>query len=160
MKTFTQLKSLFKNLSNNVSTANDSLAGQLINDQHRYLIQKYFDNERTVTMSTIGAMQLDLTGAPALGATSATLTAAWLYPTVTQLVSFSNGQQLNVLFTNSSAAITWQTPLVEAATTDISTVGVQAYPIPANVSKIINDTITVGQLKYMPAPVQTRAVGS
>lgn len=157
MKTFTQLKSLFTNLSNNTSTANDSLGGQLINDQHRYLIQKYFDNERSVTMSTIGAMSLTLTAPVIAGATSATLTSAWTYPTVTQLVTFSNGDQFPVLFSNASAAITWQTGLSDAATEDISTVGVQAYPIPANISKIINDTINVGQLRYQPAPVQSRA---
>lgn len=157
MRTFTQLKNLFTNLSNNTSTANDTLAGQLINDQHRYLIQKYFDNERTYTSSTIGAMDLTLTGALIAGATSATLTAAWTYPTVHQLVNFSDGEQISVLFTNGSAAISWETPLQDAATASISTVGVQAYPIPANISKIINDTINVGQLKYSPAPVQTRA---
>lgn len=157
MKTFTQLKNLFTNLSSNTSTANDALGGQLINDQHRYLIQKYFDNERSVSMTTIGAMDLTLTGAPVLGATSATLTSAWSYPTVTQLVTFSNGDQISTLFTNGSTAISWSVPLSDAATTAISTVGVQAYPIPANISKIINDTINVGQLRYQPAPVQTRA---
>lgn len=157
MKTFTELKNLFTNLSNNPSTSNDTLGGKLINDQHRYLIQKYFDNERTVAISTIGAQDLTLTGAPAIGATSATLTAAWTYSTVTQLVTFSNGENIPTLFTNGSAAISWQPPLVEAATTAITTVGVQAYPIPANISKIINDTINVGQLKYSPAPIQTRA---
>lgn len=157
MKTFTQLVNLFTNLSNNVSTANQSLAAQLINDQHRYLIQKYFDNERSVTMQTVGAMDLGLTGALLAGATSATLDSAWTYVTCTQLVTFSNGEQYQVLFTNGSAAISWQTPLLAAATDEITTVGVQAYPIPANISKIINDTINVGQLKYQPAPVMTRA---
>lgn len=157
MKTFTQLVNLFTNLSNNVSTANQSLAAQLINDQHRYLIQKYFDNERSVTMQTIGAMTLGLTASLSAGATSATLDSAWAYATVSQLVTFSNGEQYSVLFTNGSAAISWQTPLQAAADDEISTVGVQAYPIPANISKIINDTINVGQLKYRPAPVMTRA---
>lgn len=157
MKTFTQLKNLATNLSNNTSTSNDTLMGQLINDQHRYLIQKFFDNERTVTFTTIGAEDLTLTGAPTAGATSATLSSAWTRQTVTQLVNFSNNEQISVLFTNGSAAISWQTPLQEAATVDISTVGVQDYPIPANISKIINDTINVGQLKYQPAPIMTRA---
>lgn len=157
MKTFTQLVNLFTNLSNNVSTANQALAAQLINDQHRYLIQKYFDNERTVTMQTIGAMDLGITAALIAGATTATLDTAWAYATVTQLVTFSNGEQYSVLFTNGSTAISWQTPLADAATDEITTVGVQAYPIPANISKIINDTINVGQLKYRPAPVMTRA---
>lgn len=157
MKTFTQLKNLYTALSNNTSTDNDTLGGQLINDQHRYLIQKYFDNERTVTLSTIGSQSLTLTGALVAGATTATLTSAWTYSTVKQLVNFSNGEQIKVQFTNGSADISWQTGLVAAATTAITTVGVQAYPIPANISKIINDTINVGQLKYQPMAVQSRA---
>lgn len=157
MKTFTQLKNLFTNLSNNTSSANDALGGQLINDQHRYLIQKYFDNERSVTTSTIGAMNLTMTGGLSAGATSGTLTAVWAYPTCTQLVNFSDGEQRSVLFTYNSAAISWEVALNDSVDTDISTVGVQDYAIPANISKIINDTITIGQLKYSPAPVQTRA---
>jgi hypothetical protein len=155
MKTFTTLKNLFKNLSNNTSTANDALGGQLLSDQHRYLIQKYFDNERVYTTLTIGAMDLTLTGAPADGATSATLTVAWAYASCSQLVVFSNSDQRTVNFTKGSTAITWQPPLTSAATTAISTVGVQSYPIPATVSKIKNNTITVGQLVYTPAPVQS-----
>lgn len=156
MKTFTQLTSLYTSLSQNSSTANTALGAQLINDQHRYLIQKYFDNERTVTTSTVGGMSLTLTGSLAINATSATLTASWTYPTVTQLVNFSGGQQRSVLFTSGSAAITWQVGLTATATTTISTVGVQDYSIPANISKIKNDTINVGQLKYQPTPVMTR----
>lgn len=155
MKTFTNLKSLYKNLSNNTATTNDTLGGQLISDQHRYLIQKYFDNERVYTTLTVGAQDLTLTGAPANGATSATLTVAWPYLSCSQLVVFSNSDQRTVFFTKGSTAITWQPPLTSAATVDISTVGVQSYPIPANVSKIKNDTITVGQLVYTPAPIQS-----
>ena len=155
MKTFTDLTNLFVNLSNNNTTANSTLAAQLINDAHRYLIQKYFDNERTVTTSTVGGMSLTLTGALVAGATSATLTSAWTYPTVTQFVNFSSGEQRSVLFTNGSAAISWQVAITEDATTAISTVGVQAYSIPANVSKIINDTISVGQLRYQPTPLRS-----
>lgn len=157
MRTYTQLKNLFVNLSQNSSTANFALAGQLINDQHRYLIQKYFDNERSVTLLTVGAMKLTLTAPPTAGATSATLTTTWNYVTCTQLVTFSDGEQLNVLFTTGSTAISWQTGLQNNVTTAISTVGVQNYNIPANASKIKNNTINVGQLKYQPVPVQTRA---
>jgi hypothetical protein len=60
-----------------------------------------------------------------------------------------------VYFTQGSTAIRWTPGLSDSATADITTVGVQAYPIPANVSKIKNDTITVGQLVYTPAPVQS-----
>ncbi len=155
MKTFTTQKNLFTNLSNNVTTANDTLGGQLISDHHRYLIQRYFDNERTYTTLTIGAEDLTLTGALSSGATTGTLTAAWTDISCQQLVVFSNSEQRTVTFTKGSAAIAWQTGLTSAATTAISTVGVQSYPIPANISKIKNGTITVGQLVYTPAPVQS-----
>ena len=42
MKSLAILKNLATNLSNNTSAANDALMIQLVNDQHRYLIQKYF----------------------------------------------------------------------------------------------------------------------
>lgn len=155
MKSFTVLKNLYTTLSNNNSTSNQSLGGQLINDQHRYLIEKYFDNERTVTLSTIGAMNLTVTVPLIAGAVSATLTGSWGYQTCEQLVNFSDGEQRNVLFTAGSTAIAWTVALNDAATVDISTVGVQNYNIPANVSKIKNNTINVGQLKYQPIPIQT-----
>lgn len=156
MKSFTTLTNLFTNLSNNTSSSNAALGAQLINDQHRYLIQKFFDNERTVSTSTVGGMSLTLTGALIAGATSATLSSSWAYPTCNQLVTFSDGEQRNVLFTSGSAAISWSVGLTDAVTSAISTVGVQFYNIPANVSKLKNDTIQIGQLLYQPKPIQTR----
>lgn len=156
MKTFTTLKNLFGSLSQNTSTANITLGGQLINDRHRYLLQKYFDNERTVQTTTVGAQSLTTTATLALAAVSATLTASWLYPTVTQLVNFSNGNQRSVLFTSGSTAISWVGGLSATATTAITTVGVQDYAIPANISKIKDDTITIGQLRFTPVEVKTR----
>lgn len=164
MKSFTQLvgsttgganPGSFADLSQNNSTENVALGGVLCDDQHRYLIQKYFDNERTYTTVTIGAQSLTTTATMVTGATSATLTAAWTSISCQQLVVFSNSNQRTVYFTQGSTTITWQTGLTASATTAITTIGVQAYPIPAQVSKIKNDTITVGQLVYTPAPVQT-----
>lgn len=155
MKSLTTLTNLYGSLSQNTSVANLALGQQLIGDQHRYLIQKYFDNERTYTTVTIGAQQLTLTGSLSAGATSGTLTSAWTSITCQQLVVFSDSEQRTVTFTQGSTNIFWQTGLNNTATTAISTIGVQAYPIPANVSKIKNDTITVGQLVYTPAPVQS-----
>lgn len=145
----------FCDLSQNNSTANVNLAKILINAQHRYYLQKYFDNERTYTTVTIGAEDLVTTASLSVGATSATLTTTWTSITCQQLVVFSSGEQRTVTFTQNSTNIFWQTGLTEAATTAISTVGVQSYPIPANVSKIKNGTITVGQLVYTPAPVRS-----
>ena len=222
MKTYTTLKNLFTNLSNNTSTANDTLGGQLISDRHRYLLQRYFDNERTYTTLTIGAEDIVLASSPAVGSTTATLSVAWPDITCEQFVVFGSGEQRLVTFTQGSTTIRWQSGLygetfattatiAAAATTatlssawegttgaltayfsdgssksitftngstaiswtggltgtveawvrtfqtdtEVSTLGVQAYPIPANVSKIKNNTITVGQLVYTPAPVQT-----
>lgn len=155
MKTYTTLTTLFGNLSNNSSASNIALGGQLISDQHRYLIQRYFDNERVYTTVTIGAEDITLTSALSAGDTSATLTSAWDDITVTQKVVFSNSEQREVLFTQGSTAITWKTGLTTTAATAASTVGVQGYPIPPQVSKIKNDTITVGQLQFTPAPVRS-----
>jgi len=199
---------------------------QLLGDGHRYLIQKYFDNERSFQTATIGSQSLTLTAAPDAGATTATLTAAWPYASGSQLVNFtgttvtvtttaslavgaisatlstlwthgtatinttfSNGMVIPVTYTNGSTAITWSqaltsvatnslttvqvsdqrmtlfksgsttitwTPALDSfATTAIGTVGFQSYPIPAVISKISNDTVNVGQLKFVPIPIQT-----
>lgn len=156
MKSFTTLKNLFTNLSQNTATANDTLGGQLISDQHRYLIQRYFDNEKTVTTTTIGSQTLASTATLAIGATSLTLTVAWAYSTNNAYINFSNGQQRYALFTANSTAVTWADALTATATTVLSVLGVQDYNIPANISKITNDTINVGQLKFQPTPVQSR----
>lgn len=156
MKTFTTLTNTATNLANNTSPENQALLGQLINDQHRYLIQRYFDNERSFQTSTIGGTNLTLTGSLSIGAVSGTLTVTWAYPTSIQLVNFSSGEQRSVLFTFNSTAITWAVTLTKTATTAIASVGVQDYSIPANISKITNDTISIGQLKYQPVAVQTR----
>lgn len=154
MKTFTTLVNLGVQLSNNSTTQNQTLLGQLISDQHRYLIQKYFDNENVYSTLTVAGTTLATTATLASGATSATLTATWTSPTVQQLVVFSNSQQRLVTFRQGSTAITWQPALTATATTAITTLGVQAYPIPPNISKIKNNTITVGQLQFTPAPVR------
>lgn len=222
MKSLTTLTTLATSMTQNTSTPNQTLMQQLINDRYRYLIQRYFDNERSVQISTIGSMSLNTTAAIPLGATSATLTASWTYQTYTQLVNFSDGEQRPVLFTGGSTAITWSTPITgttltlvntvpSGATTatlasvwslatqnllsqfsdgeqktvtytqnsssiswtggltgpvgatvqtsevtqSIGTLGVRDYAIPADVSKIKNGTITVGQLKFQPVPIES-----
>lgn len=162
MLSFTALKRQFKDLSMNSSTANDTLAGTLINQQHKYLLLKFFDNERTFNMLTIGPQTLAatvLSGTTAVlsGGTNATLTAAWPSTAITtkQLVNFTNGEQRSVNFTQGSTTITWLPPLTSSAGTTVACIGVQSYPLPANVSKIKNSTITIGQLVYTPAPVQS-----
>jgi len=50
----------FVELSQNFTTNNVNLGKVLVNTQHRYYLQKYFDNERTYTTVTIGAQSLTL----------------------------------------------------------------------------------------------------
>lgn len=168
MKTYTQLigttattspttyGGAFTTLATNNSAQAVASASSLVNDQHRYLLQRYFDNERTVTLSTVGSASLTLTGSLAIGATSATLTAAYTHTTGYQYTNFSSGEQRNVLYTNGSTAITWADALTSTATTAITALGIQYYNIPADVSKIKNSTINVGQIKYQPIFVSSR----
>lgn len=157
MKSFTVQSNLFNSLSQNTSSANTALGKQLINDRHRYLLQKYFDNLQTSYMSTVGSQTLASTGSFAAAATTGTLTAAWAYPTGQALVSFSNTNSRSVSFTNGSTAISWQVGLTATATTVLAVSGVQGYSVPQNISKVKDVTVTVGQLKFTPAPILTQA---
>lgn len=145
----------FTTLANNNSAQALATGQYLINNMHRYLLQKYFDNERTITFATVGSMNLTATAGISAGATSATLTASWTFVTCTQLVNFSDGEQQNVTFTNGSTAITWQVGLNNTVTNSIKTVGVQNYNIPANISKTKNVTVNIGQLKYQPIFIES-----
>jgi len=170
MKTFTQLVGTtdttspstyggaFTTLATNNSAQAVASGKSLVNDQHRYLLQRYFDNERTVTISTVGSATYTVTVAPVNGATSATLTAPYTKTTGYQYTNFSDGEQRNVLYTNGSTAISWTNALVVTTTltTTINALGIQYYNIPADVSKIKNDTINVGQLKYQPIFISSR----
>jgi hypothetical protein len=156
MITFTGLQKLFGQLSLNASTDNLDLGATLINNEHRYLLQKYFANERTATTTTVGSSNLTSTAPILAGATSATLSASWTLPTGSGYVTFSDAEQREVLFTNGSTAISWADQLTGSVTTSLKFLGFQFYNIPANVSKIINNTINVGQLKFQTVPIMSR----
>ena len=153
----TAMTTQFTTLSQNNTSANQTLAKTLLNQEHRYLLLRYFDNERSFTMTTVGPQTLTLTTSTlALGSTSATLTAVWAYNSCQQLVVFSDGEQRTVFFTQGSTAITWQSPTTAVQTTSsISCVGVQSYRMPANISKLKTASITIGQLVYIAYPVNS-----
>lgn len=111
MFSYTAGNTLFQTLTQNTTTANSTLYNTLVNIEHRYLLQKYFNNEGSYSIPTIGSTSLSLTSAPAIAATSATLAVAWAFPTCTTTVTFSDGEVRNVLFTNGSTAIIWQVAL-------------------------------------------------
>ena len=157
MRTTANLLNTAVNLSQNTSGANQQTFLGLLNEQYRLLLENYFDNEQSFSTETIGAMNLTLTGNPTAGATSATLTSAWTYASGVQKVNFPNGDYFDVQFTNGSAALTWQQPLTSACTSAaITTTGFQSYRLPTGISKITDSTVTVGQLKFTPAPVRSR----
>lgn len=57
MKTLTTLSNYYVSLSQNSSTENVTLGKQMINDAHRYLLQKYFNNENTYLDATVANQQ-------------------------------------------------------------------------------------------------------
>lgn len=107
MQSFTAGQTLFTTLSQNITAGNLTLYGLLANIEHRYLLQKFFANEGSYSIATIGQTSLTLNGAVSIGAVSATLAAAWPYQTCTAQVTFSDGEVVNALLTNGSTAITW-----------------------------------------------------
>lgn len=133
------------------------LGTTLASDYQRLLLQRFFDNERTFAIPTVGPQNITFTGSLAMGAKTATMTVAWTGPTCQQFVNFSSGDQRMSKFVNGLTTISWDVGLSTTATTAADTVGVRDYPIPANISKIKNDTVTVGQIVFQPFPVQSRA---
>lgn len=107
MLSFTAGNTLFQSLSQNTSSANSTLYGQLANIEHRYLLQKYFANEGSYNIQTVGQTTLTLAAAVAIGDTSCTLDAAWAYQTGYAQLTFSDGEVVNGLFTNGSTTVTW-----------------------------------------------------
>lgn len=57
MRSYTSLRNYFGSLSQNTNSTNLTLGDSLINDSHRYLLQKYFFNESSTTITTVGDQQ-------------------------------------------------------------------------------------------------------
>ncbi len=154
MISFTDLQNTYGSLSQNISTTNLALGAKLMNIEHRYLLQKYFSNETTYSITTVGTQGLTTTATLSIGATSATLSVAWAFQTTIVQVEFSSGEFRKARVIGGSTSLTWDAPLIETATTAI-TVGVQFYPLPPNYSKLKSLTITIGNLQWTPKEVFT-----
>lgn len=112
MISYTAGNTLFQTLSQNTATANSTLYGLLANVEQRYLLQKYFANEGSYSIQTIGQTDFTLASAVAIGATSCTLDFAWPYQTTYAQLTFSDGEVVNALFTNGSTTASW-TPALQ-----------------------------------------------
>lgn len=156
MISFTSLQTKFGTISQNSTAANLALGADLMNIEQKYLLQKFFSNEGSFSIQTVGAQTLTLTGTLILGAVSATLNTAWLYYTTTAIVTFSNGNQRSVRVEKGSTAISWDVGLTATATASISVGGLQSYPMPPNYSKLKTLTINIGSLKWTPTEILTR----
>lgn len=156
MISFTQQQTLFGDFSQNNSAANLARGASLANIEHRYLLQKYFNNEGTFSIGTVGTSTQTLTGSLSPGAITATLTTAWPNANNITQVTFSDGETKLVSFTNGSTAISWIGGLTGSPTTAISLSGLQFYTLPPNFSKLKTMTITIGNLKWTPVEVLTR----
>lgn len=77
-------------------------------------------SDDTATTVTSVPYAQTLTGAPAAGATSATLTGGWGLPTNTYQMVFSDGETILVTLTNGSTAVTWSEALANAVTTAVT----------------------------------------
>ncbi len=153
---FTELKNTYGSLSQNTSATNLALGAKLMNIEQKYLLQKFFSNEGSFSITTVGAQTLTVTGALSANDTSATLTSAWTYHSTTASVTFSNDDVRVVQFIRGSTAITWASGLSSSATTSIDVGGLQFYPAPPNYSKLKTVTITIGNLKWTPTEILTR----
>ena len=159
MISYTQIQTIFGDLTGNTTSSNLARAAYLANIEQKYLLEKYFSNEASFSITTIGSQTLASTATIASGATTATLTAVWPYATSQAYVTFPNtgGDIRLVTFNYNSATITWQVPLASATTTTVLPVGgVQTYRLPSDYSKIKDGTLTIGSLKWVPKEVMTR----
>lgn len=96
MKSFTELKSLAGSLSQNTSTTNLALFAKMINDAHRYLLQKYFFNESSTTILTVSQQQFYDLPYDYSKLKTGTITIGNLKWTPTEILSRADWDKLNV----------------------------------------------------------------
>lgn len=98
---------MISDLSQNSTAENLTRAAYLGNMEHRYLMQKFFANEGSYSIQTIGQTELTLAGAVPIASTSVTLASSWPYQTTQAQLTFSDGEVVNAQFTNGSTSVTW-----------------------------------------------------
>lgn len=92
----TDLVSYVARLSQNTSTANIELLKGMINDAHRYLLEKYFFNESSTTILTVANQQFYDLPADYSKLKTGTITIGSLKWTPTEILSRADWDRLNV----------------------------------------------------------------
>lgn len=93
----TDLVNYYGALSQNTNASNLSLGGSMINDEHKKLLQEYFFNERSLTISTIAGQQFYPLPYNYSKLKTGTLTIGNLRWTPTEILSRQEWDQLNTI---------------------------------------------------------------
>lgn len=112
MISYTSQRNKFGILVQNSSAENLSLYDFLANIEQKYLLQKYFNNEASFSITTVGSVNLTLSASPAIGAVTSTLASNWTNPSGQISTTFSDGEIRNVTYTNGSTSMSWQGGLI------------------------------------------------
>ncbi len=96
MKSFTTLRNLAGSLTQNTSTTNLTLFDQLIQDSHKYLLEKYFFNEASTTIVTVAQQQFYDLPYDYSKLKTGTITIGELQWTPTEILSRADWDKLNV----------------------------------------------------------------
>lgn len=108
MISFTKSQQITADLSQNSTAENLTRSAYLGNIEHRYLMQKFFGNEGSYQIQTIGQTELTLAAGVPIGSTSVILAEPWAYQTTPAQLTFSDGTVVLGQFTNGSTSVTWQ----------------------------------------------------
>lgn len=107
MISYNRQQHMFADLSQNPTADNLTRAAYLTNIEHRYLLQKYFANEGSYKIQTIGQTDLTLAAPVPIGSLSCILASPWPYQTTQAQLTFSDGEVVLANFTNGSTTATW-----------------------------------------------------
>lgn len=103
----TKLQQIVADLSQNNSPENNTRSLYLGNIEQRYLMQKFFANEGSYSIQTIGQTMLTLAAGVPIASLSTTLASAWPYQTTHAQLTFADGEVVDGSFTNGSTTVSW-----------------------------------------------------
>lgn len=126
MISYSKTQAIVTDLSQNTTAENYTRTGYLANNEHRYLMQKFFGNEGTYRINTIGNTELTIAVAVPIGSTSVTLDSPWAYQTTQAQFTFVDGENVLAQFTNGSTSVTWQAPTIGLPYALIATLAIGA----------------------------------
>lgn len=105
MKSYTTLVNNFTAFTQNTATANASLGAQMINDAHKYLLQKFFNNEFTSTAYTVQSQQFYQVPANYSKMKDVTVTVGQLKYTLTEIFTREEWDKTNAMPYTSSIPV-------------------------------------------------------